>query len=467
MRSIFENIYFIMPIWLQNIAISAYGYKLDRIRYGSYYDQYYRDILSMDHVEKLNDYTLKKMNYIVKEAYENVPYYNELFRKYGIKYENMKSIEDLQKIPILEKDELRRNPSKFINQKYRNIKLIELHTTGTTGTPLNIYCTKKVRQLNYAFFNNFLQSVGINYKGKRATFWGRIFVSPKQRKPPFWRYSMFQKNLMFSSYHLKDDNIRYYIDKLQSYNPDYIDSYPSSIYIIAKYAQDHNIRLDNITKGITTSAETLFPWQRELIENIFGVTVYDQYGAAEMCVFVGQCRNGNYHIRTDYGIVEFIKENGTIASHGEEAELICTGFINPIMPLIRYRIGDMGVLSGCPCSCGSPFPVIESLLGRNDDVIITPDGRRIGRLSPVLKGFPVKEGQYIQKTLYQIFVRIVKDIGYTEKAEYMIANELRKRIGYDMSISFEYYDRIPRGPGGKLKTIVNDVIATRSNRTVL
>jgi phenylacetate-CoA ligase len=273
--------------------------------------------------------------------------------------------------------------------------------------------------------------------------------------PPFWRYSAFSKNLLMSSYHLSGGNMPAYIAKLKEFEPDYIDAYPSSIFAIAHYALANGISLRGVTKGITTSAETLFPEQRDTIEKAFGTPVYDQYGCAEMAVFVGQCKEGRYHIHEDYGIVELLDDAGNPALPGQEAEIVCTGFINPIMPLIRYKIGDMAVLSAAPCPCGSPFQALDAIIGRMDDVIVTPDGRKIGRLSPVLKGFPVQEAQYIQESNDTLRVLLVKGAGFTDADAKNICQELQKRLGPLMQVKLEYTLEIPRGARGKYRNIVS------------
>jgi phenylacetate-CoA ligase len=459
MKSLFDSIYLRSRPFLQNIALSLYGFRLNYIRHGGEYTNYFKTInkhLYFDH-ETLSVYINGMLKTVINEAIEKVPYYRELFQRCGLAAKDIQTAEDIKKIPLLDKHLLRSDPHRFINGKYNASNLLCIHTTGTTGTPLKIFCNKDIRQLNYAYYDRFLSQSGINFKGKRATLGGRIIVHQEQRNSPFWRYSYFQKNLLFSSYHLTDKNIPAYIDQLNKFSPDFIDAYPSSLYSIAKYAKGHNIDLKGVTKSITTSAETLFPEQREVLESVFGVPVYDQYGAAEMCVFVGQCKEGSYHIHTDYGLLEFLREDGTNADPGEEAELVCTGFINSLMPLIRYRIGDRGVLSDKSCIFGSAFPVMERIIGRMDDIIVTPDGRRIGRLSPVVKGFPVKEVQYIQKIRESVEVHIVKDKGYTSETEKKVIQELRKRLGDAISIQLNYVSLIPLGKGGKLKSIISSV----------
>jgi phenylacetate-CoA ligase len=452
-----ESLYFKSPTLIQNIALSAYGYKIDRIRHGGKYSDFIRNVCRQYTFDRneLGNYVNSQFVAIVKNAAIDVPYYKELFRKYGITVRDINSVDDIKKIPLLEKEVLRSDPARVVSTKYDKKDLVQIHTTGTTGTPLNIFCNRQVRQLNYAYYDRFLSMNGIKYQGKRATFGGRIIVHQEQAKPPFWRYSAFQKNLLFSSYHLKDANIPAYIEKMIDFRPDFIDSYPSSLYSIALYARRHNIDLRQVTNGITTSAETLLPGQREIIESVFGVPVRDQYGAAEMCVFFGQCKEGNYHVHSDYGVTEFLGDDGTPAPAGEEAEIVCTGLINPVMPLIRYRIGDRAVLSDKTCKCGSIFPVVETVLGRIDDVIITPDGKQVGRLSPVFKGLPVKEVQYVQRDRNSVLVQVVKAEGYKMETEKQTIQELRKRLGNEISIHLKYVESIPRGKGGKLKSVIS------------
>lgn len=459
MKSRLEEIYLHCPVILQNIILSMYGLKLNRIRHGILYKKCLEDIQGNLNFtqEKIDNYQLIMLKALLEDCFLHVPYYRDVFKKKGIGLGDFRCIDHIRKMPLLDKEILRKNASKFYNERFNKHRLHSIHTTGTTGTPLKILCDSAARQKNYAFYHRFLSLAGINYLGRKATLGGRIVVSPKQKKPPFWRINTVQKNLLFSSYHLTERNLEFYIKKLKDFKPDYIDAYPSSIYIIAKYIKENGIDGKGITKNITTSAETLFPEQRKIIEQAFGVKVFDQYGSAEMAVFVGQCKEGHYHIHSDYGIVEFINDDGKIADFGEEAEIVCTSFINPVMPLIRYRIGDRAKITNKKCRCGLNFPIIEALMGRKDDIIITPDGHKIGRLSPVIKGFPVQETQYIQTEKESVTVKIVKAPEYTKHTENLILNELRKRLGNSIKINFEYCNSIPRGRGGKLKTVISKI----------
>jgi phenylacetate-CoA ligase len=455
----FQNIYLRLPVFLQNTFLSLYGYRLHINRYAGQYSRFKKeaDLRLQLGREALEKYRFEQLKCTLKDAFENVEYYKNICKNNRISVEDIQTIADLRIFPLLDKESIRSAQGDFISKKYNLKSLQVIHTTGSTGTPLNIFCTPEVRQNNYAFYDRFLEIAGIPSGGKRATFGGRIIVPSNQKAPPFWRNSALQKNMLFSSYHLTEKNIPFYIEALRRYQPDLIDSYPSSLAVVADFARRHGIDLKNITKGITTSAETLLHEQREVISSAFGVPVIDQYGAAEMCIFAGQCSHGSIHIHSDYGIVEFLKTDGSEGKPGEECELVCTGFINPVMPLIRYRIGDVAVLSGQDCPCGMQFPVLDKLVGRKDDSIITPDGRTVGRLSPVLKGFPIKEAQYFQDSRDVVEVRIVRDNGFTEKTETECKTALRDRLGDSIVIKMIYVDKIERGTGGKLRTVVSRI----------
>jgi phenylacetate-CoA ligase len=459
MKKKLEGIYLRLPVFLQNAILTLYGLNLLKNRYSGNYPKFFEQFskhLTWDK-DEIFAYQSAQISRFLNHAAQTVPYYRELFLYHKIDVNKISVPKDLHFIPLLEKEVVRSSPEKLKSEAFSSRNIHTIFTTGTTGSPLRIFCNADVRQRNYGFFNRWLKSVGIKFNAWRATFGGRIIVPTNQTNPPFWRTSYSQRNILFSSYHLTDINIPHYIKKLTLVKPNYIDSYPSSLFTLTKYAKQGGIKLTNITDGLITSAETLYSEMRETIEDAFKLPVYDQYGAAEMCVFIAQCHHGQYHIHSDYALIEFLREDGSAAYPGEEAEIVCTGFINPVMPLIRYRIGDRGILGGCRCPCGLPFPTVKKILGRMDDVISTPDGRKIGRLSPVLKGFPVKEAQFLQTELSSLTILIVKDKGFSEDTEKMIKNEMRKRLGHSMNFIFKYVDKIYRSPGGKLKAVISTI----------
>jgi len=460
MKKYFEDIYFRSPILLQNMACSLYGAKLYRERYTLPWKKYYDDLMKTQFMtdEEINKMQIHLFKSILTHAIESVPYYqnNIKFRKSEI--EMISSMDMLRELPILEKRVLREAPEILISKSYDIERLIKINTSGTTGTPLTIYISPDARKKNYAFFGRSKQWAGINGFEKSITFGGRTIVPAEQKKPPYWRRNLLFNNTIFSSYHLSENTVGDYIKAIRGIGPVFIDSYPSSISFVA----DHLIRSsgDGIdVKAIITSAETLLDHQREKIERAFGCKVYDQYGSAEQVVLVCQCEKGSYHVNSEYGYLEILDRNNHPVKPGELGEFVCTGFTNNAMPLIRYKIGDMGILSNKKCDCGRQLPVIERIYGRNDDVLVTPDGRYIGRLDPIFKGVEntIKESQIIQEKIDLIKVLIVRDKGYREKDGEFIIRELQKRMGPAVTCEIEHVDSIGRTKNGKYRAVICEV----------
>jgi len=395
---------------------------------------------------------------LLTHAVENVPYYQKNVRLEKPGIEAISSMDILRELPILEKRILRETPEMLMSKSYDTRKLVKINTSGTTGTPLTIYISPDARKKNYAFFERSKQWAGINGFERSITFAGRTIVPAGQKEPPYWRKNLVFNNMSFSSYHLSKNTVEDYLEAIREIKPVFIDSYPSSISFIA----DHLIRnnADEIkVKAVITSAETLFTHQREKIEKAFGCKVYDQYGSAEQVVFVCQCEKGSYHLNPEYGYLEVLDKNNQPVKAGELGEFVCTGFTNTAMPLIRYKIGDMGILSDKQCACGRHFPVVERIDGRDDDVLITPDGRYIGRLDPIFKGVEntIKESQIIQEKIDLIRILIVRSEGYQEKHGEFIVSELGKRMGTTLAYKIEYVDSIPRAKNGKYRAVICNV----------
>jgi phenylacetate-CoA ligase len=217
-----ESIYRKSPVWLQNLAISWYGYKIENSRHHGEYRKYFSRAISQAAYDTntLHTHIITKLKATIRRAEVDVPHYRELFRKQGITSTDISTLEDLRQFPTLSKDIIRKNPESLISERYEKRNLIVVHTTGTTGTPLQVFCDAKSRQQNYAYYDRFLKQAGFDYKGKRATLGGRIVVPAEQKKPPFWRYSRYQKNLLLSSYHLTEGNVEAYANILNNYRPD-------------------------------------------------------------------------------------------------------------------------------------------------------------------------------------------------------------------------------------------------------
>jgi phenylacetate-CoA ligase len=459
MNSFIENMYFMSPLCVQNALVSLYGLKLYRERYIGGHSKYLSSLLNSQWLDsdQMRRFVDQKFIEIINHAVNSVPFYKKLVSQGKLDPKKIKGINDLKRFPIITKEEIRETPEDFLSSEIPKNQLIVVNTSGTTGKTLKIYIDKNSRRYAYAFFSRLKMWAGIDNNKKNITFAGRIFIKPDQKEPPFYRKNYIMNNYLFSSYHICNATIGHYVQAIKEINPHFIDSYPSSLYTIAKYMKDNQI--NGVTpKAIITSSETLFNHQREVIENVFGCKVFDQYGSAEQVAFVSQCEYGEYHIHPEFGTIEFLNNQWEPAKPGEDANIICTGFTNKAMPLFRYEIGDTGIFADRKCRCGRNFPIIEKIVGRTDDVIIGKGGKRLERLDPVFKGLTsIKEAQIIQEKIDYIILKIVPGNSYQQSDSDIIVKELKKRISHDLVVDVNIVDEIERTQAGKFRAVISKV----------
>ena len=449
------TLYARLPVAVQHLGTAAYGLRMRRVRYGKVFQETRRRLavserLSRGDLEQLQSQELRRT---VIHAVSHTPYYRKLFRELGLTPDMIRTPRDLRRIPVIDKETIL---GRLDDLRAEGVVQTRTYfTSGTSGTTLAVPIDDVSRQRNYAFFARALSWAGVE-NGRSATFAGRPVVPAKWSRPAtVWRWNPAMRNRLFSSYHLSPANAAAYSRALCAYAPAYIDSYPSSLALLASLFRESGLPAPR-PKAIITSAETLTVPQRELIEEVFGARCFDQYGCTEQSVFASQCERGTYHVHPDYGIVEILRPSGEPAQPGEPGEIVCTSFTNDAFPLVRYRLGDIAALGENDCPCGRAFPVLQRIIGRLDDVLVTPDGRRVGRLDPVFKGRrTIREAQLVQESESLVTVRIVPGPDYTDDDGLAVVKELEARLGLAMQISVERVADIERTAGGKFRAVVN------------
>jgi len=400
-------------------------------------------------LEELKEYQNEKLRNVIKIAYENIPFYRKIFKERNLSPQDIRGIEDLQKLPFIDKGIVQKNLKIFKNKSFKGI-IAKGYTSGTTGSP-GVFL-RDLRSINFeraAFWRQY-RWAGKDIGSRRVTLRGDLICLPEKEKPPFWRYNHFSKELIMSSYHLSDENMKFYIEEIKRYKPFDLNAYPSAAYILANFCKRYSIDLN--FSAVFTSSEMLWDYQREEIEKVFGCKIFDWYGNAERVAAIAEFGCGVYHAMPDYSIVEYLpQEQGRY-------EIIGTTLHNFVMPLIRYKTGDTVLLSeDKSCSCGRNFRVIKSIYGRDDDFIVSPDGRRIVLLGTIFKGLSfIKEAQIIQRALDYIEVEFVIEDKYSNSYEDSILERLHKYIG---TVGIKYFikkvDHIERNTGSKYKFIKN------------
>jgi len=456
---IYDSIYSKSPLYLQNIFISLYGCKLYFERYYQAYNKFLDTLLKDQWLSKNiihENENIRFMN-MINHVWDSVPYYKDIFLAHGITKNSVRNIDDLVNLPILKKESIRTKSEEMLSHSINKKNIITLNTSGSSGKSLKIFMDLESRRKAYAFVTRYHRWAGLKNSRNNVTLAGRTIIPQGQKSKVFWRYNAVMSNYLFSTYHMSDQNLPYYVEKIRNVAPNYIDSYPSAVYLLAKYMCQHGIT-DICPKAILTSGETLFDYQRELIEKVFNCQIFDQYGCTEQALFVSQCEKGTYHVHPEYGVVEILDDKNKPVGKGQIGRVVCTSFTNMAMPLIRYDLGDTASFGEYECDCGRNFPVLEKLCGRIDDYIITPEGNRVGRLDPVFKGLSsVKFAQMIQKEYGKLIVKIVPGNNYVEEDKDRILFELYKRVGNKMHIEIIIVNEIEQSANGKFRTVICEI----------
>ena len=457
MSSLGSRLYERAPVVLQNALISAYAWNRRRKRAGGRYRAYVADAAAVWHSSEaaMRDRQLAKLQEIVRHAAERVPFYRDRFAELGVNASTLQSFDDLRRLPVLDKDTVRRHNARFAADNVLGAWTNE--TSGSTGTPLTVRLSADAYQLTMALLTWHEMDHGIRPGSRYATFAGRLVQPVSDDRPPFWRTNWAERQLLCSAYHLSDKNLPLYLQALESFQPVELIGYPSAIATVASFCRRTGARPRLQLTAIVTNSETLFDWQRDVIEEIFRAPVFDYYGTAEAVAFAGQCTAKRYHPHPLMGFSEVLDDRDQPVAPGRSGRLVATTLCNLAMPLIRYDTGDVVTRSVGACPCGRPGDTWDRVVGRLDDVVVTPDGHEVGRLDHIFKGVTnVREAQIAQTHADRLEIRVVPDPGYSQATGDLLVRNARERVGPKMRIDLVIVAAIPRTSRGKFRGVVKE-----------
>ncbi|OHY82213.1 phenylacetate--CoA ligase family protein [Marinobacter sp. AC-23] len=447
-----EKLYFRSPPLLQNFLISAYGYLLYQKRYKGLYYEIRKELektksFSAIEIKALQEESLHQM---VDYCANQIPYYQKLFSEHGLRPNDITKLQDLEKLPILNKWTVLQQNRNFRPKNALKPFMIQ-HTSGSTGTPLALHVDERTYKLAMALLVDHEESHGAPFGSRRATFAGRMLKPADDMKPPFSRFNRSENQRLFSSYHINEQTFPHYKRELNRFQPEELIGYPSAIYDLAVHYLKSDSRPGFKPKVVITNSETLLLWQREKIESVFGCPVYDYYGTAEYVMFAGQDKTGIYQPNSIMGITEVELDSGS----NDTGRLLATSLTNKQMPLLRYNLGDTATLAN-PSGATIGTPGLKSINGRIDDYIETSDGRLIGRIDHIFKGIDgIREAQVVQYQPGCAAIKLVRDGSANFNESNLIFN-CKQRLGDDFRVVVEHVSEIPRGRNGKFRSVIRE-----------
>jgi len=456
-----EQHYNLLPIVLQNAFVARHGRRNLRERFGPEFDRLSRLLEESERWtrDELRAYQESRLRDIVRHAYDTVPYYRDLFDRLRLKPLDVRSIEDLAKIPPLTRAELAANAGRMLSRAVDRRSLRSGSTSGTSTSPLKVYWDRATVLMNNACYMRARRWAGVPLGTRYATISGRSLVPIGQKRPPFWRHNPAWNQVMFSSLHLSEANLVHYVGALREFGIEALEAYPTSVYILGRFLEARNEHLP--LKAVMTTGEPLFPEERRVIEERFCTRVFDQYAEAERVVFTCECeRHEGHHIFEEYGVTEFLDDAGELVPAGTRGRITGTTLHNTAMPLLRYTFGDIGARSERQCSCGRTLALLEGLTSRDEDILVAPDGRLI---PPIMVSWAprivegVRDWQLVQHRRDELTARFVVDKPLTETDREWLLTYFAGRVGPDIRVVIEQVDEIPLSNRGKHRRVVSTV----------
>lgn len=461
MGSNIKKIYDKLPVTIQNIALTGFSVLLDRQRYSGQFNQC-KSLLEESQwytEDKIRDYQDERLRTVIKHAYETVPYYQRRFNEIKLKPGDIKTQADLIKVPVLTRKDILNNFDELKSRSFTRKQLKLGHTSGTTGSPLEILYDPEVIAMTYAVLDRQYQWAGVSLKrfgDKVALLRGNVIVPVQQKKPPFWRYNGYHRHLLMSSFHLSTENLDAYVDKLIRFKPAVVDGYPSTVYVLAQHLLSRGQTLP--VQAVLTSSETLYDFQRQTIEQAFETKIFDYFGAAERVTFAVECdKHEGHHLCDEFGITEVLNAEHESLEKGETGAMVGTSLHNMGMPMLRYVSSDMTALKNKTCSCGRHLALMEDITTKAEDILATKDGRLI---SPSVLTHPfkpmhcVEASQIIQEDYDHVVIKIVANADYKDSDTQHLIREFQDRMGDDVNVEIQLVDELQRTKAGKFKWVI-------------
>jgi phenylacetate-CoA ligase len=456
MNAILEKIYENSPNIIQNIMVTLFDVLMySKRRRGKYKDwlRYHRRFWNAGREE-----LLQEQNRRLNELLEYASQYSDFYKVRLKDIEKGEIDQDsLVKLPYLTKSKLKDNVKKI--RTIKPSKSYIAHTGGTTGISTTTYFTWDGIQERQAILDLFRAQYGYQLGKKIAWFSGKTLLSKTDiKKKRFWKTDYFYNIRYYSTFHTSDEYLAHYIENINTYKPEYLSGFPSTVYEIAKYGLKTKHSIVYSIKCFFPTAESITPEHLGTIKEYFKCQVADQYASSEGAPFIFQrIEDNKLHYYCLSGIIEVAEADGGSMQKGE---MIVTSFSTKGTPLIRYRIGDRVVFDNGVSGYAHGGPVVQSIEGRINDYVYSEETGKInlGNISNCVKYvIGVKRFQIIQNMLNRIQVLVETDGSYTKNDEVRFLKELRDRLGFAIDIEFKYVDNIPRESSGKYRIVKNNI----------
>jgi phenylacetate-CoA ligase len=450
------------PGWLKASAGRAYSLIPSRVRLGSTY-KHFRGEISAGETARSNEVlAVAKLESTLRWALDTVPAY-QAFR--GI-LDSGRDVRDvLHALPVTDKLDIKRHPEQYLSGAMGARARLEMFTGGSTRNPMQFYLHKHVsRPKEYAFIHDFRERVGMGANDAVLALRGRTVPTAAQPGGSIWMYEPIKRQLILSSDHLERRFMPAYAQALAMHRPAYIEAFPSALYPLARWLASNPMpEFTREVKGIMLYSENVYGFQMEKFREVFHCPIISHYGHSERVLMAASMPDDDrYFFWPQYGFFELLDaENRPITQPGKLGFVVGTSFDNKVMPFVRYRTGDLAVLSdrGHPLLPG--YPACERIVGRLQEFIVCRDHRLVSITTIGVAHFPelaeVETIQYEQDRPGKLVLKFAADHRLTPDQVDRIGRAVAAKTQGGCDVEVAQVDHIARTPRGKARMLIQNL----------
>lgn len=400
-----------------------------------------------------------KLQAFIRNISATVPYYRQLFSSLGITAADIKTVEDLTQLPFLTKAVIREQFDQLTADTSSGLK--RFNTGGSSGQPLIFMLGNERVSHDVAAKWRATRWWGVDIGDKEIVAWGSPIELGAQDKMRLLRDALFRSTLI-PAFDLTEEKLLAFLAQIRQSRPKMLFGYPSVFHLLAKTAEKHQINMQQLgIKVVFVTSERLYPYQRELISQIFNAPVANGYGGRDAGFIAHECPHGSLHLSAEDIIVEIVSPDGKVLPVGEKGEIVVTHLATSEFPFVRYRTGDIASLGSAPCGCGRGLPVLASVEGRSTDFVVAADGTMMHGLALIyiLRDIPgIEAFKIIQHSLSETEVQLVWPDGpLPTDITSRIQSGLQARLGAEVNININQLNEIAPEASGKYRYVISKV----------
>lgn len=411
--------------------------------------------------EQIHAYQLQQLRRVLALAWEKTDFYRESFRSVGFEPGDFKEISDLLKLPRIDKSVVRENWKRMLTRPVTSPGVSLVTTGGTSGEPMRFYMSSSRHAPEFAHLTAAWSRAGYRPGDSMAVLRGRLIKEPVNGM--YYEFDPLFRHHYYSTFHMSPDNLWRYADHIRQVKPKFLHAYPSSLFALAKFMQSEGLKFPSSIRAALLESEPVLPLHRELVEEKMGLRLFSCYGHSEKLVMASFCEfSSNYHVLPSYGYCEVLKPCGSVAAEGESGDLTGTGFINDVMPFIRYGTGDEIVRGGNACTfCGRQHMQITSIDGRwGREFLVCRDGRTLIYMTSLNLHDDTFDGiarfQFVQDVPGKADLLLVPADG-TPGDRGRFDRHFAPKLGHGVELNVKFVGEIPLTRVGKQPMIVQRI----------